>query len=133
MGGLQTIDDLLDACAAWFDRTGQEITFVYVLLAGVNDQPEHAHALVDVVRRLRGSVNLLRWNEVEGCHFNGRPMTQSSVSKCSEAEQHQRHHPKKSGRDIAAACGQLKHESKHDLIQSRIKPGERFVVVTQRA
>ena len=109
-----TIDDLLDACAAWFDRTGREITLEYVLLAGVNDQPEHAHALVDVVRRLRGSVNLLRWNEVEGLPFQ-RPTDDAVIRFQSVLKQNNINAiiRKSRGRDIAAACGQLKHESKH--------------------
>ncbi len=109
-----TIDDLLDACAAWFDRTGREITLEYVLLAGVNDQPEHAHALVDVVRRLRGSVNLLRWNEVEGLPFQ-RPSDEAVIRFQSVLKQNNINTiiRKSRGRDIAAACGQLKHESKH--------------------
>ena len=109
-----TIDDLLDACAAWFDRTGREITLEYVLLAGVNDQPAHARALVDVVRRLRGSVNLLRWNEVEGLPFQ-RPTDDAVIRFQSVLKQNNINAiiRKSRGRDIAAACGQLKHESKH--------------------
>ena len=109
-----TIDDLLDACAAWFDRTGREITLEYVLLAGVNDQPEHALALVDVVRRLRGSVNLLRWNEVEGLPYQ-RPTDEAVIHFQRVLKQNNINAiiRKSRGRDIAAACGQLKHESKH--------------------
>ena len=109
-----TIDELLDACSAWFDRTGREITLEYVLLAGVNDQPEHAHALVDVVRRLRGSVNLLRWNEVEGLPYQ-RPTDEAVIRFQRVLKQNNINAiiRKSRGRDIAAACGQLKHESKH--------------------
>ena len=108
-----TIDELLDACAAWFDRTGREITLEYVLLAGVNDQPEHAQALVDVVRRLRGSVNLLRWNEVEDLPFQ-RPSDEAVIRFQGVLRQNGVNAiiRKSRGRDIAAACGQLKHESK---------------------
>ena len=111
-----TIDDLLDACAAWFDRTGREITLEYVLLAGVNDQPEHARALVNVVRRLRGSVNLLRWNEVEELPYH-RPTDEAvirfqSILKQSNINAIIR---KSRGRDIAAACGQLKLESNRSV------------------
>ena len=72
------------------------------------------HALVDVVRRLRGSVNLLRWNEVDGLPFQ-RPTDEAVIRFQRVLKQNNINAiiRKSRGRDIAAACGQLKHESKH--------------------
>ncbi|HCT45869.1 MAG TPA: hypothetical protein DF699_11710, partial [Phycisphaerales bacterium] len=65
-----TIDQLVSACSTWFKKTGREITLEYILLAGVNDRPEHAEELAAVVRKLRANVNLIRYNEVKGLTFN---------------------------------------------------------------
>lgn len=106
-----TIDELLDACREYFDRTGREITLEYILLRGVNDQPEHAKELATLAQRLRSNVNLIRYNEVKGLPF-GRPATED-VHRFQEILRRQRvnvHIRASRGRDIAAACGQLRHE-----------------------
>ena len=43
------LDDILDACRYYFDQTGREITLEYILLAGVNDRPEHARELAQAL------------------------------------------------------------------------------------
>jgi 23S rRNA (adenine2503-C2)-methyltransferase len=107
-----TIKDLLAACQRWFDKTGREITLEYTLLRGVNDRPEHAEQLAQVARTLRANVNLIRYNEVTGLPF-GRPQTED-VRRFQEVLRARRinaHIRASRGRDIAAACGQLRHES----------------------
>lgn len=106
-----TIDQLVGACTTWFTKTGREITLEYILLSGVNDLPEHAAELAAVTKKLRANVNLIRYNEVKGLPFE-RPG--------GDAVHHFQHilrehgvncHIRASrGRDIAAACGQLRHE-----------------------
>ena len=107
-----TIDALLKACDKWFQKTGREITLEYILLGGVNDQPAHAEELARVTRRLRANVNLIRYNEVAGLPFN-RPGSDDvhrfqEVLRLSGVNAHIR---ASRGRDIAAACGQLRHEA----------------------
>jgi 23S rRNA (adenine2503-C2)-methyltransferase len=107
-----TIPDLLAACQKWFNKTGREITLEYIMLGGVNDQPEHARELAGVARSLRANVNLIRYNEVEGLPF-ARPRD-ADVRAFQEIlrERHVNAHIRASrGRDIAAACGQLRHEA----------------------
>lgn len=106
-----TIDELLDACDEYFQKTGREITLEYLLLRHVNDQVEHARELADVARKLRANVNLIRYNEVKGLPFD-RPTTED-VRAFQEVlrQRHVNAHLRASrGRDIAAACGQLRHE-----------------------
>src|SRR6185436_4877027 len=43
-------------------RRREKITFEYVLLAGVNDLPENAHEVVNIVHGLPAKVNLIAWN-----------------------------------------------------------------------
>ena len=108
-----TIDELLDACQEWFVKTGREITLEYILLGGVNDRREHAEELSRLARSMRANVNLIRYNEVDGVPF-ARP-TSGDVHAFQEVlrAKHVNVHIRASrGRDIAAACGQLRHEAR---------------------
>jgi 23S rRNA (adenine2503-C2)-methyltransferase len=106
-----TIDDLLGACDKWFQKTGREITLEYTLLGGVNDRPEHAEALAKLAKRLRANVNIIRYNEVRGMPFD-RPRTEDvrTFQEILRAGRVNAHIRASRGRDIAAACGQLRHE-----------------------
>ncbi|HEV8290982.1 MAG TPA: 23S rRNA (adenine(2503)-C(2))-methyltransferase RlmN [Tepidisphaeraceae bacterium] len=115
------LPDILNACRYYFDRTGREITFEYILLSGVNDQPKHARELVRVCKTIRANVNLIRYNEVAALPY-GRPKS-DDVLKFQEIlrEGGVNVHVRKSrGRDIDAACGQLRRreqqESKPSLL-----------------
>lgn len=107
-----TVQDLLAACQKWFERTGREITLEYTLLRGVNDQPHHARELSEVAKTLRANINLIRFNEVSGLPFQ-RPLDEDVLA----FQEHLRskgvnaHIRASRGRDIAAACGQLRHET----------------------
>src|SRR5690606_16315168 len=70
-----TIQQLMDAARYYFDKTGREVTLEYILLRNVNDRPEHARELANVARKIRGNVNLIRYNEVAGLPFD-RPVTE---------------------------------------------------------
>jgi 23S rRNA (adenine2503-C2)-methyltransferase len=106
-----TIDRLVDAGQYYFDQTGREVTLEYILLGGVNDKPKHAEQLAEVCHRLRANVNLIRYNEVAGLPFV-RPEDADvrrfqSILRQAGVNTHIR---ASRGRDIAAACGQLRHE-----------------------
>ena len=105
------IDDLIAAGRVYFERTGREVTLEYILLRGVNDRPEHARELAGVAGRLRANVNLIRYNEVAGLAY-GRPGDEDvrrfqAILRGRGVNSHIR---ASRGRDIAAACGQLRHE-----------------------
>jgi 23S rRNA (adenine2503-C2)-methyltransferase len=105
------LEDILDAGRYYFDRTGREITLEYILLAGVNDRPEHARQLGRVCKTLRANVNLIRYNEVAALPYK-RPTSEDvvnfqSILRNSGVNAHVR---KSRGRDIDAACGQLKRK-----------------------
>jgi 23S rRNA (adenine2503-C2)-methyltransferase len=107
-----SIDEILSAGRYYFDQTGREITLEYILLAGVNDQPEHAKQLARLCKTLRANVNLIRYNQVEGLPF-GRPKAQDvmvfqEILRSAGVNAHVR---KSRGRDIDAACGQLRRKA----------------------
>jgi 23S rRNA (adenine2503-C2)-methyltransferase len=106
-----TINELLASCQRWFEKTGREITLEYTLLRGVNDRPEHAEELAKLAKTLRANINLIRYNEVQGTIFK-RPETDDvrAFQQILTAKHINTHIRASRGRDIAAACGQLRHE-----------------------
>lgn len=107
-----TIADLLKACQRWFEKTGREITLEYTLLRDVNDRPKHAEELAEIAKTIRANVNLIRYNEVEGIEFERPRNTDVLEFQKILRERNINVHIRASrGRDIAAACGQLRHEA----------------------
>jgi 23S rRNA (adenine2503-C2)-methyltransferase len=109
-----TVSELLASCQKWFAKTGREITLEYTLLRGVNDRPEHARELAEIARTIRANINLIRYNEVDGLEFQ-RPRDED-VRKFQEflkSKSINTHIRSSRGRDIKAACGQLRHENKN--------------------
>ena len=106
-----TIEEILGACQQYFSATGREITLEYLLLHGVNDRVSHANELAGLCKTLRCNVNLIRYNEVPDLHFE-RPR-HNQVRRFQEALDKlgvNSHIRASRGRDIAAACGQLKRQ-----------------------
>ncbi|MEM8836041.1 MAG: 23S rRNA (adenine(2503)-C(2))-methyltransferase RlmN [Planctomycetota bacterium] len=106
-----TIEQLLAACQTWFEKTGREITLEYTLLREVNDRPAHAERLAELARTMRGNVNLIRYNEVEGVPYR-RPLGEDvrEFQRILRERGVNAHIRASRGRDISAACGQLRHE-----------------------
>jgi len=113
-----SLPDILAAARFYFDKTGREITLEFILLAGVNDQPQHAKQLASLCKTLRANVNLIRYNEVDGLPFN-RPVA-GDVVRFQEILRRagvNAHVRRSRGRDIDAACGQLRRKQ-----QDKIEP-----------
>ncbi len=112
------LEDVLDAARYYFERTGREVTLEYILLSGVNDRPDHARQLVQVCRSLRANVNLIRYNEVESLPFK-RPKAEDVVEfqAILRRDGVNAHVRKSRGRDIDAACGQLRRHEEQKLEQ----------------
>src|SRR5262249_49900690 len=106
-----TIKELLSACQEWFTKTGREITLEYTLLRNKNDRPEHAEELARLAKTLRANINLTRYNEVTGMPFQ-RPLDEDVLEfqRILRTRGVNTHIRASRGRDIAAACGQLRHE-----------------------
>lgn len=58
------LDVLLDECREYVQITGRRVTFEYILLAGVNDLPEHASELAKHLRGFQTHVNLIPYNPI---------------------------------------------------------------------
>ena len=60
-----SIQEIMDACAYYFDKTGRRYIFEYTLIAGENCDKEHAEELCKLVKGKPCHVNLIRLNEVK--------------------------------------------------------------------
>jgi len=104
------LKELMAACRRFIDKQNSRsrITFEYVLLDGVNDQPEHARELIKLLKGIPTLMNLIPFNPFEGSGY--RTSSKRAVSRFSEIL----HNAglttvvrKTRGDDIDAACGQL--------------------------
>jgi len=103
------LPELLHAVREYLARKGRRVTFEYTLIEGVNDSPEVAEALADIVGDLTCFVNLIPWNPIPDRDW--RPSPPDRIAAFARTL-HRRgvsaavREPR--GRDIAAACGQLR-------------------------
>ena len=105
------LPDLMDALRRFEAAGGRRITFEYVMIDGLNDAPGHAHALAALVREFPSHVNLIPYNPIPGPDW--RPSPALALERFA-AILEERGVPATirtpRGRDIAAACGQLRAE-----------------------
>ena len=85
------------------------VTFEYVLLGGVNDQPQHAREVLDLLRGMKAKVNLIVWNPGPGIAYHQpKPEDVAIFQKMLIEGGMPTYIRRPRGRDIYAACGQLK-------------------------
>ena len=105
------IEAVMDAVRTIPFRTREKVTFEYVMLGGVTDQPEHAAQVIRLVRQanIPAMVNLIAWNPGPGIAYNS-PSAASVAAFQAQllAAGIQTYVRRPRGRDIYAACGQLK-------------------------
>ena len=102
------LNNLLGAALDYTRVTKRRITFEYILIAGVNDSPTHARKLRKIAARIPSKVNLIAFNEFDGCPYNRpseevienfqRLLYEGNITAIIR---------KSKGSDILAACGQL--------------------------
>jgi 23S rRNA (adenine2503-C2)-methyltransferase len=99
--------DVIEA-ARVFDR---RVTFEYVMLHGVNDEPEHAVQLAELARRCKAFVNLIPLHAGGAGNFTPTsPESIAAFARQIRAKGVEVAIRKSRGKDIAAACGQLRVE-----------------------
>jgi 23S rRNA (adenine2503-C2)-methyltransferase len=105
------IDAVINAVRQIRLRSRERITFEYVLLGGVTDKAEHAREVARLVRRtgLPAKVNLIAWNPGPGIGFEMPCSAAVDEFRRTLAAQNVPAFLRRArGRDIFAACGQLK-------------------------
>jgi 23S rRNA (adenine2503-C2)-methyltransferase len=107
------LKELLAACRAYPGATNaRRITFEYVMLKGVNDSPADAKELVRLIRGIPAKVNLIPFNAWPGAPYECS--TDEAIRAFSEIVFNAGYSSpvrQPRGRDIMAACGQLKSDS----------------------
>jgi 23S rRNA (adenine2503-C2)-methyltransferase len=104
-----SIQPLLDAVSSVPLRARERVTFEYVLLGEVNDQPQHAAELVQLIRTMNAKVNLIVWNPGPDIPYTQpRPEAVDAFQAYLRNAGVPAYIRRPRGRDIYAACGQLK-------------------------
>jgi 23S rRNA (adenine2503-C2)-methyltransferase len=100
---------LMAAVRAYPLAPRQHVFFEYVMLDGVNDAPEEAHALVRLLRGIRAKVNLIPFNDWDGAAYRRPPLARILAFQSILLDAGVTTTVRWSkGEDIGAACGQLK-------------------------
>lgn len=119
-----TIEELMEACAGYFEQTGRRITLEYSLVGGVNDSDEDAARLAALARPLCCHINLIPVNPIKE-----RSYVQSERSRIVAFQNKLEKNKinvtirREMGRDIDGACGQLRrrHVTEKDRKQEEEK------------
>ncbi len=103
---------ILDAADYFFEKTGRQVTFEYVLLGGINDHWTHARELAALLAGRKAHVNLIPFNAVEGLPYR-RPTDEAVSAFISQLVRVgiSVKVRKRKGSEIDAACGQLRRRS----------------------
>ena len=103
------LEDLLAECREYVEITGRRVSFEYVLLAGVNDLPEHALELSQRLRGFQSHVNLIPYNPISEVDYK-RPNSDRINAFFNILKQQQTAVSVRYSRGLEAdaACGQLR-------------------------
>lgn len=120
------IHEILAAADEYFEITGRRISYEYVLLCGINDQPVHAEELAMLLQGRNAHVNLIPMNGVSELVMTapGEPDSQyfRSILERYGVTATIR---KRKGADIDAACGQLRlHRELQNVAEESVPSGE---------
>lgn len=106
-----TLEETIEACKAYFEKTGRRITFEYSLVKGKNDSMEHAAKLAKLLRNMNCHVNLIPINPIKERDYERSE--EDSIQKFKLALEKKSINGtirKSAGSDIDAACGQLRRK-----------------------
>lgn len=105
------VEQLMDSCRRYYQKTGRRISFEYAMIDGVNDTEKHAHLLAQRAKSVGAHVNLIPLNHVEERQF--RPSTAGHMKafiKILEDAGVNVTVRRKLGGDVDASCGQLRRK-----------------------
>ena len=103
------MDDVLEACRYYIEKTGRRVIFEYALVDQVNSRPEHAAELAARLRGMQCHVNLIPLNTVEEKTLRG--VDEATVTRFMQELEKRRisvTRRREMGDDIDGACGQLR-------------------------
>ncbi|MCH8904055.1 MAG: 23S rRNA (adenine(2503)-C(2))-methyltransferase RlmN, partial [Bacteroidetes bacterium] len=108
-----SLDQLLEALAYFYEKTKTRITYEYILLEDFNDGPEDAIELANFTQKIPSKVNIIEYNEISGARFkrasgNRMHYFKERLDRMGVISNVRRSR----GKDIDAACGQLANKTK---------------------
>lgn len=117
------LEQLMALCKTYFkDEPRRKVTFEYVMLQGVNDQPEHANQLIQLLQDVPAKVNLIPFNPFPLTHY--KRSSQQAIDAFRDRLMRSGINTitrKTRGDDIDAACGQLAGD-----VQDKTRRSERW-------
>lgn len=106
------VEAIMAAADDYYAVSGRRLTFEYVLLAEINDRPEHARQLVRLLRDRNALLNVIPYNPVEGLPYQTPTMeAQQSFREVLESGGVPIRFRHRKGDKINAACGQLRRST----------------------
>ena len=103
------LEELISALEQYPLKTRERITLEYLVIAGVNDQPEHVRQLARICARLKAKLNLIPYNPTPDTPYHApTPEELLRFEKALWAKDITAIVRKSKGQDIEAACGQLR-------------------------
>lgn len=108
------LKELMNSCRYYVKKTGSRITFDYLLIDNFNSEKVYAYNLANLVKKINCHVNLIPFNPVKD--FNYRPPSKNKIIEFKDMLEKSRIPVtvrRSLGRDIDAACGQLRRKSYH--------------------
>ncbi|NLZ70983.1 MAG: 23S rRNA (adenine(2503)-C(2))-methyltransferase RlmN [Clostridiaceae bacterium] len=106
------IKDIISAADYYFEKTGRRVTYEYTLFKDINDMPEEAEKLANLLKHKNVHVNLIPANEIPDSDWTKLDM--KNINQFQEILL--KHHINSTirhsaGQDITAACGQLRRQN----------------------
>ena len=111
-----SIEELMEACRYYFEKTGRRITFEYSLVGGVNDTDRDAEELIALAKPLCCHVNLIPVNPIKERDFvQSEALRIQAFRNKLEKSKINVTIRREMGRDIDGACGQLRRKHTESL------------------
>jgi len=106
------LSELADALKYWYQKTKSKVTYEYVVWKGINDNREHAEALLKFCKHVPSKVNLIEYNPIDDGEFQQADQAALDMyMHLLESNGITTRIRKSRGKDIDAACGQLANKS----------------------
>ncbi|MCW5908117.1 MAG: 23S rRNA (adenine(2503)-C(2))-methyltransferase RlmN [Chitinophagales bacterium] len=107
-----TLEDVIEALNYFYNKTGNKVTFEYILFDKFNDSLEDAEHLISLYHQVPAFINIIEYNNVEGVELKkAKRETRDAFVAYLKKRNVQVAVRRSRGKDIDAACGQLANKN----------------------